>query len=100
MRQLLFSNEVTLEDEKVMRLDYSLTENLSKEDPHYPYYGIRITKYLDSVTESDEIAGVSTSKDEVTSILKKLCLLEVTQFQWQRWWTSLFHEKLYPPRTE
>lgn len=78
MRQILLSNEVTLEDESVMRLDYSLTENLSEGNSENPYYGIRITKHLDSVTETDEIAGISSSKEDVISILKKLCQFQVT----------------------
>ena len=78
MKQLLFSNEVTLEDERVMKLDYCLTERISEFNKKLPYYGIRITKYLDSVTETDEIAGISSSKDHVISILKELCQYQVT----------------------
>lgn len=76
--QLLFSNEVTLEDERVMKLDYTLTERLSVAEKNTPYYGVQVTKYLDSTTESDEIAGISTSKEDVISIIKKLFQFQVT----------------------
>lgn len=76
--QLLFSNEVKLEDERVMKLDYSLTENISEMEEKVPYYGIRVTKFLDNMIESEEICGISSSKDTVVSILKKLCHYEVT----------------------
>ncbi len=48
--QLLFSNEVLLDDARVMRLDYSLTEKAS-DDQSSPYYGVRITKHLDNLVE-------------------------------------------------
>lgn len=76
--QLLFSNEVLLEDERVMKLDYSLTEKRLEEDQKIPYYGVKITKYLDDLVESDEVTGISVSKDTVVSIIKKLCRFEVT----------------------
>lgn len=76
--KLLFSNEVRLEDDRIMKLDYSLTENRMETDENVPYYGVRITKHLDDLTESDEVCGISTSKDTVVSILKKLCRYEVT----------------------
>lgn len=76
--QLLFSNEVTLEDARVMKLDYSLTEKVSEEEPSAPYYGVKITKHLDNLSESDEVCGLSTSKETVVSIIKKLCQFEVT----------------------
>lgn len=73
---LLYSNEVVLEDSRVMKLDYSLTERISDEKS--PYYGLKVTKYLDGITESEEINGVSEEKDVVVSIIKKLCQFEVT----------------------
>lgn len=76
--QLLFSNEVMLEDARVMKLDYSLMEKNSEEDQKTLYYGVKITKYLDDSIESDEIDGISASKDSVVSIIKKLCQFEVT----------------------
>jgi hypothetical protein len=76
--QLLFSNEVLLEDERVMKLDYSLTEKISEADQKEPYYGVKITKFLDDLVESDEIPGISSSKEAVVSIIKKLCQFEVT----------------------
>jgi hypothetical protein len=76
--QLLFSNEVILEDERTMKLDYSLTEKYSETDLENPYYGIMVTKQMDDLIESDEIAGISYSKDTVVSIIKKLFQFEVT----------------------
>jgi hypothetical protein len=76
--QLLFSNEVVLEDERVMKLDYSLTEKVSETDQDSPYYGVRITKCLDDVVESDEVTGISTSKDTMVSFIKTLFQFEVT----------------------
>ena len=78
MQQLLFSNEVLLEDARVMKLDYSLTERMSEDDHKTTYYGVRITKYLGDIIESDEVAGLSESKDSVLSVIKKLCQFQVT----------------------
>jgi hypothetical protein len=75
--ELLFSNEVTLEDQRKMKLDYSLTESCAGESVE-PYYGIQIRKYLDDVTESDEVSGISYCKDTVVSIIRKLFQYEVT----------------------
>lgn len=76
--QLLFSKEVVLEDERVMKLDYSLTERIMGMEQNTPYFGVNITKFLGDLTESDEITGISASKEDVVSILKKLCQFEVT----------------------
>jgi hypothetical protein len=75
---LLFSNEVILEDERTMKLEYSLTEKMSEAEQDLPYYGVRITKFLENLTESDEITGISTSKEDVISIIKKLFQFKVT----------------------
>lgn len=76
--QLLYSNRVTLEDARSMQLDYCLLENLSDEDKGTPYYGIRVSKYLGNTVETDEVEGVSTSKECVVTILRKLFQFEVT----------------------
>jgi hypothetical protein len=76
MKELLFSNEVMLEDEKVMKLDYSLTEEISKINQSH-YYGVKITKYLDDLIESDE-TSVSESWEDTVEIIKKLYLFTVT----------------------
>lgn len=75
--KLLCSNDVILEDERIMKLDYCLTEQVTEEQG-VPYYGIRIVKHLDDLVESEEELGVSTSKETVVSIIKKLCEFEVT----------------------
>lgn len=75
--ELLFSNEVTLEDQRKMKLDYSLTESCAGESAE-SYYGIQIRKYLDDVTESDEVNGISYSRDTVISMIRKLFQYEVT----------------------
>lgn len=77
MKELLFSNEVTLEDERIMKLDYSLIENASEKN-QIPYYGVSITRYLGDVVESDEIKGISESKEAAVLIIKKLCQFQVT----------------------
>ncbi len=78
MRQVLCSNEVLLEEARVMKLDYYLTERISESESAFTYYGAMITKHLDDSVESYEIKGISTSRDEVVSIIKKLCQYEVT----------------------
>jgi hypothetical protein len=75
---LLFSREVSLEDERKMKLDYSLTEECSKTESAKYYYGIRITKEIENMVETEEIGGISYSKDIVTAMLKKLYQYEVT----------------------
>lgn len=69
--ELLFKNEVTLEDDRKMRLEYSLMESYS-EDNKIPYYGIQITKYLEDDYEMDEVKGVSHSKDKVKDFIRIL----------------------------
>ncbi len=76
--QLLFSNRITLEDTRSMQLDYCLMESVSEEDKMTPFYGIKISKYLEDTVETDEVAGVSTSRECVVTILKKLFQFEVT----------------------
>jgi hypothetical protein len=76
--ELLFSSEVVLEDERIMKLDYCLTERYLEENSKTPYYGVRVAKHLEDMTEVEEVAGISESRDFVKSILKKLCLFEVT----------------------
>ena len=76
--QLLFSNEVLLEDARVMKLDYSITEKILEEDQKTPFYGVKITKYLDNRIETDEVIGISASRDVMISMIKRLCQFEVT----------------------
>lgn len=76
--QVLFSNEVALEDDRKMRLDYFLTENYMQSEVEEPYYGIRITKYLDDLEESEEVSGISCSKETVLSMIKKFSVNVVT----------------------
>ena len=70
-KELLFKNEVTLDDDRMMRLEYNLTEN-HMEDNDEPYYGIQIIKYFDDNLEMDEVSGISYSKDKVKSVTKIL----------------------------
>ena len=74
---MLFSNEVTLEDNRIMRLEYNITENRNS-DTDEPYYGIQIAKYLDGKKEIEEIEGISYSKDKVEAIAKILYRNTVT----------------------
>ncbi len=74
--QLLFTSKVKLSEERVMKLDYSLIERNS--ELNQAYYGIRVTKFLDDSTESDEIPGISASRENAVSILEKLFQYEVT----------------------
>lgn len=76
--ELLFRNEVLLEDCRRMQLDYSITENYLDEESSEPYYGINITKYLGDIVEADEVDGISYSKDSVITIIRKLFQYEVT----------------------
>jgi hypothetical protein len=75
---LMYSNEVKLEDERRMKLDYSLTEKYAETDQNTPYYGIQVAKYLDDTVEKEEVTGISYSKDTVVAIIKKLLQFEVT----------------------
>lgn len=76
MKQL-FGNEVVLDDGRIMKLDYYLTERISEAD-QTPYYGVMIAKHLDELTETEEITGVSASREDAMSIIKRLCQFEVT----------------------
>lgn len=76
--ELLFSNEVQLEDSRFMKLDYSLTESYPEEDSTEPYYGIHIARYLEEEVETDEVRGISYCKDTVISMIQKLSQYEVT----------------------
>jgi flagellar basal body P-ring protein FlgI len=76
--KVLFSNDVLLGDASIMKLDYSLTEQVSENDHQNPYYGVRITKHLNDQIEADEVTGISSSRDRVVAILRKLCQYEVT----------------------
>ncbi len=76
--QQLFSNRVMLEDTRSMQLDYCLIENVSTEDQGTPYYGIKIRKHLGDAVEMEEVEGISASRENVITILKKLFQFEVT----------------------
>ena len=75
--KMLFSNEVTLEDNRKMRLEYNLTENRNFNTEE-PYYGIKIIKYLDDNQEIEEVEGISYSKDKTETIAKVLFQQVVT----------------------
>lgn len=69
--KLLYSKEVTLEDNRVMKLEYNITEN-QNTDTDEPYYGIQIVKYLGENRETEEIEGISYSREKVEAIVKIL----------------------------
>ena len=66
--ELLFRNEVTLENDRIMRLEYNITENHCTDNGD-PYYGIQIIKHIDDNLEMEEVKGVSCSKDKVKSMI-------------------------------
>ncbi len=76
--KILFCNELTLEDERRIKLDYYLTECCTEEDQSKAYYGIGINKHVDGVTESEEVLGISFSKDRVVAIINQLFRNTVT----------------------
>ncbi len=76
--KLLFSSQVMLDDEQEMALDYFLTEMISEADLVTPYYGVGITKNSGALTETDEVCGLSASKEIAVWILEKLYLNQVT----------------------
>lgn len=75
---VLYSNDVMLENGDIMKLHYSLTENVSESDQKRLYYGVRVTKCLNDQVETEEVPGVSSSRETVVAILKKLCDYIVT----------------------
>lgn len=76
--QLLFSNEVCLEDERKMKLDYCITADYAQSGQPEPYFGIQITKHLGNLEETEQVYGISYCKETVVSIIKKLFQHEVT----------------------
>lgn len=68
---VLFKNEVTLEDSRVMRLEYNITEN-RLANSEKSYYGIQIVKYLDGNLEMEEVEGISYSREKVETITRIL----------------------------
>jgi len=76
--ELLFRNEVCLEDQRKMKLAYCLISECLQEGQTEPYYGIRITKHLGNSEETEEVNGVSYCKETVISMIKKLFQYEVT----------------------
>lgn len=73
----LFSNELILEDNRSMRLEYNLTKN-HEPDKAEPYFGIQIIKIMDDNLEKEEIRGISYSKDKVESMTRILYQNQVT----------------------
>jgi hypothetical protein len=76
--KLLFSSQVKLEDEREMALDYFITEMISEADMVTPFFGVGITKKSGMISETDEICGVSASKETAIWILEKLYRNQVT----------------------
>ncbi len=76
--QLLFSSKVKLEDDQELALDYFLTEIISEVDRVTPYFGVGVTKQSGATSETDEVCGVSASKETAMWILEKLYRNQVT----------------------
>lgn len=76
-KELMSIKEVNLEDDRIMRLEYSLTENKSIDNDE-PYYGVEIIRYLDDDYEVDEVTGISYSREKVKSIIEILSRNTVT----------------------
>ncbi len=70
-RKLLYSKEVTLDDDKKIRLEYNMTESLDSGNEE-PYYGIQIIKNLEDNFEMDEVRGISFSREKVEKVAKIL----------------------------
>jgi hypothetical protein len=70
-RKLLYSKEVTLDDDKKIRLEYNMTESLDSGNEK-PYYGIQIIKNLEDNFEMDEVRGISFSREKVEKVAKIL----------------------------
>lgn len=77
-RKLLCSNEIKLEDSRLMKLDYSLTETYPEGERTTPYYGIHIQKTLEDAIEANEVRGISYARDMVVSMINTLFEFEVT----------------------
>jgi hypothetical protein len=69
---LLFSSEVILEDNRCMKLNYSMLVTNKEEGTGEPYYGISISRYLDNTVETEEVEGISYSREAVVSMIKTL----------------------------
>lgn len=76
--ELLFSNQVKLDDGHDIVLDYYLTEMISEADLVTPYFGVGITKKSGTISETDEVCGLSASKETAVWILEKLYQHQVT----------------------
>lgn len=76
--EFIFHNEVLLENEKKMKLDYCLTEKFTEDNPVTPYFGIQITKYIEDDIEIEKVTGISYKKETVLSIINKLIQHEIT----------------------
>ena len=74
---LLFSKQIWLEDKRSMILKYFLIEKI-QETNVLPLYGVQISKYDGDTIESDDVNGISHSKETVISIIKRLFQHEVT----------------------
>jgi hypothetical protein len=76
--KVLFSNEIELEDKRKMKLFYCLSEKPSIMKKAACCYGIQITKRLDDIIEYEEVEGISYSKEDVVSMIKRLYQYKVT----------------------
>lgn len=74
---LLFSKQICLEESRSMILKYFLMEKI-KESNLLPLYGIQISKYDGDMMETDNVSGISHSKERVVSMIRKLFQYDVT----------------------
>lgn len=74
---LMGEEKVLLENEKEMKLKYYLIES-STGTNGVTLYGIKVEKIVDEEKETEEINGVSYSKEFVTQIISTLIQYTVT----------------------
>lgn len=75
---LLGKKPVEIEGKKEMQLEYYLLEEDRKESEGPILYGIKIIKNIDSYLESEEVKGISYSKEFVKQMILRLMENDVT----------------------
>lgn len=75
---LLFADTIILDNNREMKLEYSLTEKSSSDDENNTCYGIQIMKFLDDIVEKEIITTISYTKENVINLLKVLFQHQIT----------------------